>query len=198
MSKKILAVVGSYRKGGMTDSVVDAVLDAARERGAEVSKMYLLDKHLEFCKNCRACMQTPGGQRGECPIQDDLQSILSEIDAADAIVLGAPVNVFNVTAIFRQFMERLVGCAYWPWGKPSPEVRDKRKRKQAVLVTSAAMPGLLIPFGTGAPRALKAAADMLGARVIAKIWVGIAAKEQHQRLSVQTEQKARNIGASLA
>ncbi len=32
MSKKIVAIVGSYRKGGAIDSAVEAILAGARER----------------------------------------------------------------------------------------------------------------------------------------------------------------------
>jgi multimeric flavodoxin WrbA len=60
----ITAIVGSYRKGGTVDTVIDAILSAAREAGAETSKVYLIDKHIEFCTNCRACTQPEGPYRG--------------------------------------------------------------------------------------------------------------------------------------
>ena len=41
MAKKVVAVVGSYRKEGITDSAVLAILGAARERGAETRILYL-------------------------------------------------------------------------------------------------------------------------------------------------------------
>jgi len=57
MAKKIVAVVGSYRKGGVIDSLVTEVLSAAKEQGAQTSRLYLVDKHIEFCTNCRSCTQ---------------------------------------------------------------------------------------------------------------------------------------------
>ena len=57
---KITAIVGTYRKGGVTDSAVDEILAAAREAGAETTKIYLIDKHVEFCTNCRTCTQEEG------------------------------------------------------------------------------------------------------------------------------------------
>ncbi len=195
---KIVAIVGSYRKGGITDSAVDAILEGAKTNGAETSKIYLLDKHIEFCTNCRSCMQAEGEERGKCVQQDDLESILSQIDAADAIILGAPVNMFNVTAIFRRFMERLVGYAYWPWQtKGGPVGRKLKPTKKAALVTSAAMPTPFIRFSTGAPRALKATAKVMGAKPVGMLCIGFSAVEQKQQLPVKTMARARQIGSRL-
>jgi len=34
MSKKVVAIIGSYRKGGNIDRAVEAILAGAREKGA--------------------------------------------------------------------------------------------------------------------------------------------------------------------
>jgi multimeric flavodoxin WrbA len=198
MAQRIVAIVGSYRKGGATDSAVQAILAAAREHGAQTHTLYLTDQHLEFCTNCRRCTQAPGLQRGSCVQQDDLQSILTEIDAADALILGAPVNYWNVTAIFRQFMERLLGYCYWPWGQAAPRLRNKKLARKAVLVSSSAMPGFFIPLLTGAARALRVTAKMLGIKTVATLWIGLTGKQPDQPLSPRTLARARRIGLSLA
>lgn len=197
MGRKVVAIVGSYRKGGTVDTAVQAILEGAREKGAETSAIYLTEQHVEFCQNCRRCMQAPGLQRGQCVQQDDLQSILEQIDAADAIVLGSPVNFFNVTSIFRRFLERLAGHAYWPWGQAAPATRDKRLTRRAALVTSSAMPGFFIPLFTGAARALRLTAKILGAKPVAKLWIGLAANQPYQTLSLRTLAHARRIGLKL-
>ena len=197
VARKVVAIVGSYRKGGTIDTAVQAILEGAREKGAETQTIYLTEKHLEFCTNCRRCTQAPGPQRGQCVQQDDLDSILQQIDAADAIVLGSPVNFFNLTAIFRRFLERLAGYAYWPWGQASPVTRNKRLYRKAALVTSSAMPGFLIPFFTGAPRALRTTANILGARPVGRLWIGLSALQPHQSLSAATLARARRIGLKL-
>ena len=198
MSRKVVAIVGSYRSGGTIDKAVEAVLEGARARGAITQTVQLRNCHIEFCTNCRHCMQEYGETRGKCLQQDDLESILTNIESADAIVLGAPVNAFNTTAIFRRFMERLVGYGYWPWGQNAPKTRSTRRPRKAVLVTSAGMPGLFIPLATGAPRALRTAASLLGAKPVGKLWIGLAAKEEHQKISSHTHQRARQLGARLA
>jgi putative NADPH-quinone reductase len=198
MSNKVVAIVGSYRRGGTIDSAVKIILEGARERGAETHTVYLTEQHIEFCRNCRECMQTPGEQRGKCQQNDDLEPILEEIEAADAIVLGSPVNCYNVTAIFRRWMERLVGFGCWPWGQNAPRPRTKRQPRKAVLVASSAMPGFLIPVATGAARALRLTASVLGAKPVGRLWIGLAAGEPHHPLPARTRERARRLGWKLA
>jgi multimeric flavodoxin WrbA len=198
MARKIVAIVGSYRKGGTVDSAVEAILEGAREKGAETHTIYLTEQFIEFCHNCRRCTQAPGIQRGQCVQQDDLQAILDEVDAADVIVLGSPVNYWNLTAIFRRFMERLLGATYWPWGQNVPKPRDTHFTRKAVLVASSGMPGFCIPLLTGASRALRVTAKMLGAKTVETLWIGLAAHQPFQTISARTRSHARRIGLKLA
>lgn len=198
MSKKIVAIVGSYRKDGVIDTAVEAVLAGAREKGAATHTIYLTEQHIEFCRNCRTCVQVPGPERGKCPQLDDMAPILDEIEAADALVLGSPVNCGNVTAVFRRFLERLVCFTYWPWGQAAPTGRKKRPTRKAVLVASSAMPGFLIPLFTGTAGALRIAAKMLGAKAVGRMWIGLAAGEPHYVLPARTRARARRIGLRLA
>jgi len=198
MSRKVVAIVGSYRKGGTIDAAVEAVLVGAREKGAETSTIYLTDQHIEFCKNCRTCTQKPGPERGKCEHRDDLEPILNEIEAADAVVLGSPVNYYNVTAIYRRFLERLLGYAYWPWGQNAPRPRTKERPRKAVLIASSAMPGFLIPVATGAARALRLTAKMLGAKPVGKLWIGLVASEPRHLLTMRHYEQARRMGWKLA
>ena len=198
MGSKVVAIVGTYRKGEVIDTAVDAILAGAREKGATTHTIYLTEQHIEFCRNCRQCMLTPGPERGKCPQQDDMEPILQEIDAADSVVLGSPVNCGNVTAIFRRFLERTGGSAYWPWGQPAPSSRKKPSTRKAVLVASSAMPSLMMLAFTGAATALRTTAKMLGAKPAATLWIGLAAGEEHHPLSARTLARARRIGWKLA
>jgi multimeric flavodoxin WrbA len=198
MRKKIVAIVGGYRKEGTTDAAVEAVLAGAREKGAATHTIYLTEQHIEFCMNCRACTQAPGPERGQCLQQDDMAPILDEIEAADVLVLGSPVNCGNVTAIFRRFLERLLCFTYWPWGQAAPTGRKKHPTRKAVLVASSAMPGFLIPLFTGTAGALRTAAKMLGATPVGTMWIGLAAGEPHYSLPARTRARARRIGLKLA
>lgn len=199
MSARVVAIVGSYRKGATVDTVVEAILAGAREQGAVTQTIQLREQHLEFCTNCRACTQIEGEARGLCPQEDDLNAILHAVEAADAVVLASPVNYYNTTALFRRFMERLLGYAYWPWGqRTGPRPRTRRQPRRAVLVATAAMPGFLIPLATGTARALAVTAKMLGARVVDKLWVGLAAGLPGELPSAKMLERGRLLGAKLA
>jgi FMN-dependent NADH-azoreductase len=194
---KVVAILGTYRREGATSQAVEAILAGARARGATTSTIYLLDHPIEFCRNCRACTQPEGSARGSCQQHDALTKILDELDAADSIVLASPVNFFNVTALTRRFLERLVVYAYWPWGAMAPKERITKKTKRAVVVLSSAAPMILTRLFTGAPKALKTAASLLGAGTIDTFYLGLAAKSPDLRLSEQTLAKAHRLGAQL-
>lgn len=195
---KVLGIVGSYRKGGVIDSLVSAALDGAREGGAETEKIYLADQRIEFCRNCRKCTQAPGTEPGTCVIDDDMAAILSRYRESAAIVIGAPVNYFNVNALTRQFMERLICFGYWPWGQGGPRLRSKRKDKKAILITSSAMPAFLGSLFTGAMRALRLAAQTMGAKPVATIFAGLIAQQESPVVPDRLIRRARAAGLRLA
>ena len=195
--KKVTAVVGTYRKGGVIDAAVDEILAAAKDEGAEIQKIDLPHKYIEFCTNCRACAQEPGQERGKCHIADDMAAILDEIETSDAIVLASPVNFGTVTAVMKRFIERLVCFAYWPWGMNGPKVRNKQKRKRAIVVVSSAAPSLMTRFLTQITGLLKKAAELLGAKTIGVLFIGLAGQEQNQQVSERIKKRARQLGKKL-
>jgi multimeric flavodoxin WrbA len=198
MIRKVVAIVGSYRKGGVTESAVEAVLEGARANGAATQMIRLNDCELNFCTNCRKCTQAPGEERGVCAQGDDLEQILVAVESADAVVLASPVNYYNVTALYRRFLERLLGYAYWPWGQNAPKTRTKKQPRKAVLVATSGAPGFLIPLLTGAASALRLSAKMLGAKPVANLWIGLAAGEPNHQLSQHALERARRAGLKLA
>ena len=196
MAVKILAINGAYRRGGMIDQAVEAACASARAGGAETETVFLAEQKIEFCLNCRACTQAPGDARGECVQRDGMAALLAKADAADALLLAAPVNFFNVNALTRRFMERLTPGAYWPWGAPAPKMRCKPGRK-AALITSSAMPALAGRLATGALRALKAAAEGLGIRPVGTLFIGLAAMEEKPVLPAWDRRLAEKLGRKL-
>jgi len=182
---KIVAIVGTYRRGRVIDTAVDQLLVDVQREGADVEKIMLLDEHIEFCANCRACTQEPGQHRGACPFTDDMDALLEKLDAADAIVLASPINFGNVTALMKRFIERLVCYAYWPWdvAKP-PRMRDKKTTKPAFLIVSSTCPAFIGRWLMVNPlKTLKAAAKCLGAKPAGSVYLGLCAVSEHETLS---------------
>lgn len=200
MAVKVIGIVGSYRKGKTIDSAVSAILEGAGAAGAETKKVNLLDKHIEFCTNCRSCMQKKvDGKRDKCIHNDDMDNILTEIDNADAVVLGSPVNFGTVTALMKRFIERLIPYGYWPWGEAlAPVNRIAKADKKAVIVTSSACPAflgrILMPNALGT---LKRAAKVMGAKVTKSLYFGPVAATEDSQLSEKALLKARKAGEKL-
>ncbi len=196
-SNKVIGIVGSYRKDGIVDQAITEVLDAAALEGASTKKFYLIDKRIEFCTNCRACMQVAGSDRGKCVLEDDMEVMLQEIESATSIVLGSPVNFGNVTAVMRMFMERCVGYAYWPWERTEPEIRDPKIHKKAVLVSASGAPARRRRTFREATHALKYLTWLLGAHPIGFLWAHNINKED-MRLPDKVVRKAKRLGRKLA
>jgi hypothetical protein len=137
------------------DSAVDELLGAAAAAGAQTTKFYLVDEHIEFCTNCRSCTQQAGEEFGRCVIDDRMRPILDEIERSDAIILASPMNFGTVTAVMKRFIERLVCFAYWPWGKMASSTRKRERTKRAVVVASSAAPALLARLFTSMVGLLK-------------------------------------------
>jgi multimeric flavodoxin WrbA len=188
----ILGIVGSYRKGGTIDQAVSSVLDAAQLNGAETKKIYLKNLNIGFCNNCRRCTQEPGLAPGHCHLEDDMPELINEIESADAFVIGSPVNVGNANALTQRFLERLVCYSYWPWGQTAPKMRKSCPAKNAVLITSSAMPYLMGRFLTGSIRGLKLGVKMIGAKPVATIYIGLSAMHEKQTLRKSILRKTQN------
>jgi multimeric flavodoxin WrbA len=195
---RIMAIVGSYRKGGVIDTVVDEILTSASHAGAEATKIYLVDKHIEFCTNCRACAQNEGPARGVCPIHDEMGPLLDQIEQSDAFVLASPMNFGTVTAVMKRFIERLVCLAYWPWGTAAPKTRSKRRDKRAVVVASSAAPAILARLMTNMVGLLKSVAKLLGAGKVDLLFIGLASTQQQTDIGSRARKKARRLGEQLA
>jgi multimeric flavodoxin WrbA len=195
---RVTAILGTYRKGGVIDSAVEEILAAAREAGAETKKIYLIDRHIEFCTNCRVCTQQEGDTRGQCLLQDDIKELLDELESSDSIVLASPMNFWTVTAVMKRFIERLVCYAYWPWGAHAPKLRKRPRTKRAVVVGSSAAPSLLARLMTRMVGLMKSCAKLLGAKTVDVLFIGLVASEQKADIGARARKKARRLGRKLA
>lgn len=99
---KILGLSGSPRKDANTDTMVHAVLEGAKESGADVKFFNLTKLNLKGCQGCMYCRTHSG-----CSIKDDMTSLYKEIENSDAIVIGSPIYMFQMTAQTKTFMDRL-------------------------------------------------------------------------------------------
>jgi multimeric flavodoxin WrbA len=197
MAKRILAIMGSYRRDGIIAQAVEQACLGAKEAGVKVETIILTDKEIEFCDNCRLCTQSAGESPGECKFKDDMVEIVKKIEAADGYILGSPVNFGTVTAITKRFMERLVCYAYWPHTEPAPKKR-KPVTKKAVVVCSSAMPSLMGRLFTSAIKSLSVVARVIGAKVVGSQFIGLVGKLSDKVLDAKTKKQAFKLGKRLA
>ncbi len=113
MSKKVLILSGSPRKGGNSDILCDAFMKGAIESGNDVEKIRVAEKNIGYCKGCYYCRQSSG----KCVIKDDMADVLQKMIEADVIVLSSPVYFYSIDAQLKALIDRTV--ARWL------EVRDK-------------------------------------------------------------------------
>jgi multimeric flavodoxin WrbA len=197
-TRRILAINGSYRDGGATDQAVESVVAALGALGAAAEEVRLRNYPIEFCQNCRECMQQAGVAPGHCVQDDGMAALVRKIEAADGYVLAAPTNFSSVTALFKRFQERLAVYGYWPWGKPAPVFRKaKVQKKPAVIIWSCAAPGLLGRLGYRTGKNLNAAAETIGGKVVGSIVTGLVSRARQPELPPRTQRKARKLALKL-
>ena len=103
MSKKVLVISSSPRKGGNSDILCDAFAEGAKEAGNKVEKVRIADLKIGYCTGCYACQKT-----GNCVIKDDARSVIDKMMAADVIVLASPVYFYSICAQLKALIDRTV------------------------------------------------------------------------------------------
>lgn len=113
MSKKVLILSGSPRKGGNSDLLCDEFMKGTLESGNEVEKIRVAEKKIGYCRACYYCRDNGG----KCVIKDDMAEIIEKMIAADVLVLASPVYFYSVDAQLKALIDRTV--ARWT------EIKDK-------------------------------------------------------------------------
>ena len=102
---RALGFVGSPRKKGNTDVLVDTFLEGASSAGAQVKKFFLADYTINQCRGCyRKCILKPGFRCAT--FRDDMDMILKEMVSADLILFASPYYCASYTSIMARFLER--------------------------------------------------------------------------------------------
>ncbi|MBT7186412.1 flavodoxin family protein, partial [Candidatus Bathyarchaeota archaeon] len=78
---RVLGIVGSPRKGGNTEIMVNNALEAARSEGAETEIVLLAENRVEPCDGCGVCSKT-----GKCRIDDDFENVFNKMTEAEGLI----------------------------------------------------------------------------------------------------------------
>ena len=99
----VIGINASPRKNANTQTLVEAILAGAEKTGADTRMVNLRELKINGCLGCEGCKK----HLGKCVQKDDLTTLLQDLTAYDAIVLGTPVYWFHVSAQFKMLVDRL-------------------------------------------------------------------------------------------
>ena len=120
----MLDIAGSPRRGGNTDLLLAEVMRGAASRGAEVKTIILNDLEISPCQHCDACLEA-----GMCQIEDDMQMVYRELEAAGRIVLASPIQFMGVTAQMKAMIDRCQALWARKYVLKLPPLGNRRDRK---------------------------------------------------------------------
>ncbi len=103
MTKKILIISASPRKGGNSDLLCNEFMRGAEEAGNDVEKIFLSEMNINYCTGCCSCI----GGSGKCSQNDDMTKIMQLVLDAEIIVLGTPVYFHAMNAQMKAFIDRI-------------------------------------------------------------------------------------------
>jgi len=99
----VLGISGSPRKGANTDALIGRVLEGSAVAGAGTRLVRLNDLRIRGCQGCHYCRE-----HRRCRLDDDMVRLYDEVFAADAVVLGSPVYMWQMSAQTKLFCDRLL------------------------------------------------------------------------------------------
>lgn len=102
MSKNVLIISSSLRKGSNSDILADEFERGAKEAGHQVEKVSLKDKTIGFCKGCLACQKIK-----RCVMHDDADLISQKMLTADVVVFATPIYYYELSGQLKTLLDRM-------------------------------------------------------------------------------------------
>lgn len=103
MSKKVLILSSSPRKGGNSDLLCDEFMKGAKESGHDVEKIFVANKRINYCAGCGTCYSSH-----KCVQNDDMAEVLDKMVSADTIILATPVYFYSIDGQLKTLIDRTV------------------------------------------------------------------------------------------
>jgi multimeric flavodoxin WrbA len=101
---KAIAINGSPRPGGNTEIMLKKVLEPLEAAAWSTEYRQIGGKPLRGCMACFKCFEK---KNGRCVVEKDgMNDYLQQIYAADALILGSPTYVTDVTSEMKALIDR--------------------------------------------------------------------------------------------
>ena len=184
---QIIGFIASPRSEGNTAWSVNTILEGAKGQGAKTQVWYCGDLDIKPCKGCLGCVRND-----RCAINDDMQKLYDALEYTDALILGSPVYMGQMSAQAKTFTDRLF-AQITP--RFSPKFKEKNAGKKLVLVFTQGNPdsGMFQVYFDYTKRMFQLLEfDVRGVHVIA----GMRTESAHERPSLGAAMT--EIGAALA
>ena len=125
----IIGFTASPRKEGNTAWSINKILEGAQEQGAETRSWSCSDLDIKPCRGCLCCHK--GEQNRGCVINDDMQPLYDALAQADALILGSPIYMGQMSGQAKIFTDRLFAQIS---PRFSPHFKENAVKKKLILV----------------------------------------------------------------
>ncbi len=98
---KVLGILGSPRRGGNSEILLDEALRGASDQGGSCEKVVLRDLKITPCLEIYKCAED-----GVCAIRDDMQDLFPKIEQADRLIIASPIFFYSVSAVAKAMIDR--------------------------------------------------------------------------------------------
>jgi len=200
MPKKVISIIGTYRKGKTIDNLVERAIEGLKSKSENISveKLYLADYNIQYCKNCMICRNdSTSTDYAKCVITDDMQKIYPKIFEADSFIFATPINMGTVTAVMKTFLERCCWVFAKPGNKPlkgCPRPRTRIKKNAIIILSTGLVPPIFRKLCDDATTLIKSfCKSMLNVKVNGTLYAGAVEKRKENYYN----KKAFKLGMKL-
>lgn len=122
----VIGFSGSPRANGNTAWAVGQLLEGAKQAGAETVLLKSGDIEIKPCKGCLGCKNGGG-----CVQKDDMRTVYDLLKTADALVIGSPIYMGQMSAQAKAFTDRLYAQIS---PRFSPMFKEENAGKKLILI----------------------------------------------------------------
>ncbi|MDR0858775.1 MAG: flavodoxin family protein [Oscillospiraceae bacterium] len=121
MSKNVIIISGSPRKGGNSDAVTAFAKEQFERSGANVEVFLVRGETVAPCIGCDSCM----GEREVCIYHDSAAELIERLFKADAVLLAAPLYYTTVPGTVKVLFDRFYVHYNFVKGLKTPSPKRK-------------------------------------------------------------------------